>query len=139
MTNFIPRSPQQFNGTVQNTCIRASILRSWNYPTFTPKIGPFRAARNAGDLLSRKNYSCGGPNPIHSHPQLHGLNNGKSPYNCDGSGVPSHKGGKYVVDASEYLRFKKEAAILSNFYDSNNGGNMHNATQSVIRLIRHSH
>jgi hypothetical protein len=77
------------------------------------KIGSFRAVMNAGDLLSRPNYSCGGPNPLQSlafrFDSLSRRDNTRS--NCDNSGVPpSSCNVKYVYDSSLFTRFKKESA-----------------------------
>jgi hypothetical protein len=141
--NSTPTSPIKFSYVKDVPNIRASILRSWSYPQakygIKPVVGPFRANRNYGDLLSRQNYNCNSVNPIHSRPGLHGLNRGLVQLKCDNSGVPTQKNGKYVVDASVYLRFLKEAAILQNFNDSNYGGNLHNANQSTIRFLRGTH
>uniref|UniRef100_A0A6C0EGK9 Uncharacterized protein n=1 Tax=viral metagenome TaxID=1070528 RepID=A0A6C0EGK9_9ZZZZ len=77
------------------------------------KIGSFRAVMNAGDLLSRPNYSCGGPNPLQSlafrFNSLTRRDNTRN--NCDNSGVPpSSCNVKYVYDSSLFTRFKKESA-----------------------------
>jgi hypothetical protein len=77
------------------------------------KIGSFRAVMNAGDLLSRPNYSCGGPNPLQSlafrFNSLTRRDNTRS--NCDNSGIPpSSCNVKYVYDSSLFTRFKKESA-----------------------------
>ena len=50
------------------------------------KSGPFRAVNNAGDPLSRKNYSCGGSNMITSRPGVMILttkDGGQDKSNCD--------------------------------------------------------
>lgn len=82
------------------------------------KIGSFRAVMNAGDLLSRPNYSCGGPNPLQSlalrFDTLTRRDNIRS--NCDNSGVPpSACNVKYVYDSSLFTRFKRETAFNKNY------------------------
>lgn len=77
------------------------------------KIGSFRAVMNAGDLLSRPNYACGGPNPLQSlafrFDSLTRRDNTRN--NCDNSGVPASSCNvKYVYDSSLFTRFKKESA-----------------------------
>lgn len=77
-------------------------------------IGSFRATLNAGDLLSRQNYSCGGPNPLQS--LFSSINNtarkDSMPNNCDKSGVPpSACNVKFVYDSSDFTRFRKHTAI----------------------------
>lgn len=132
-------SPKQYYTTLQTPMIRAKLMHSWQYPSTNYIITPFRVATHNGDLLSRKYYTCGGPNPIHSHPQIPFINNAKAKNNCDNSNVQPHNGSKYVADSSLYTRYRKEAAILANFNDISNGGDKYNASQSAIRFIRQNH
>jgi hypothetical protein len=97
-------------------------------------ITPFRAVNNAGDLLSRKNYSCGGPNPLTSRPGLHGLHLGNIHSTCDNSNVPASSCNvKYVYDSSNYTTYLKQRANSKNYNDSSFGGNDSNSSQSVFR------
>jgi hypothetical protein len=78
------------------------------------KIGTFRATMNAGDLLSRENYSCKGPNPLQSlffrSSSVVGTDN--VPNKCDNSGIPpSSCNVKFVYDSSDFIRFRKESEI----------------------------
>lgn len=78
------------------------------------KIGPFRAVMNAGDLLSRPNYSCGGPNPLQSlsmrFDSLVRRDNTRNA--CDATGVPASSCNvKFVYDSSSFTRFVKETAV----------------------------
>ncbi len=77
-------------------------------------ITPFRAVNNAGDLLARKYYSCGGPNQTpSSRPGLKGLHLGGVYSNCDGTGVPAAAcNPKYVYDGSDYVTYLKQKAML---------------------------
>lgn len=83
----------------------------------------FRAVMNAGDLMSRKNYSCGGPDMIGSgNPgsvKMTTKDGGQSKRNCkqgkdgcpDGIDIPPATCNvKYVYDSSNYTRFLKERA-----------------------------
>lgn len=77
------------------------------------KIGPFRAVMNAGDLLSRQSYVCGGPNPLQSLTMRHNsLFRRDNLHNtCDNSGIPASSCNvKYVYDSSSFTRFIKETA-----------------------------
>lgn len=83
----------------------------------------FRAVMNAGDLMSRKNYSCGGPDMIGSgNPgsvKMTTKDGGQSKRNCNEAkdGCPNGKqippatcNVKYVYDSSNYTRYLKERA-----------------------------
>ena len=76
-------------------------------------ITPFRAVTNSGDLLSRKNYSCGGSNQV-SRPCIKGIQSlmGHILNNCDGTGIPpSSCNVNYVYDSSNYTRFLKQREL----------------------------
>tara|TARA_Y100000992_G_scaffold234621_1_gene165460 strand:+ start:22 stop:552 length:531 start_codon:yes stop_codon:yes gene_type:complete len=108
------------------------------------KIGAFRAVNNAGDPLSRKYYSCGGPNIITSRPGVMILttkDGGQDKSNCDGSGVPpSSCNVKYVYDSSEFTKYKKLTAKNRGYRypgsDYTYGGANNGTTQSVINRVR---
>jgi len=111
---------------------------------------PFRAVNNAGDLLSRQNYSCGGTcQTFQSRPGLKGLRTrfGSVQNTC----IPSFIGNslqmindvpasacnvKYVYDSSDYITYLKQNAVNKNYNDLKYGGNENSASQSVIRAIR---
>ena len=111
---------------------------------------PFRAVNNAGDLLSRQNYSCGGScQTYQSRPGLKGLAQrfGSTSNSCSADvfysavqvnpNVPSATcNGKYVYDSSDYIRFRKDQAVNKNYNDISFGGNDYNTSQSSIRHIR---
>jgi hypothetical protein len=100
---------------------RFLLRNSWNTSKpVPPRMGPFRMVNNAGDILSRVNYSCGGPNMLNgtTHPKLHLSNtrDGVSTNNCDNSGLePSTCNVKYVYDSSDFTRFKHLEAINNGY------------------------
>lgn len=126
--------------------IRFSLLNAWN-TSYSSVFGskqtattPFRAINNAGDLLSRQNYSCGGPNQtFQSRPGMHGLKKGFGHIQswCDNSGVPAAAcNSKYVYDSSDYIRYAKQKAMNKNYNDKSYGGNDYSGSQVAIRAIR---
>jgi hypothetical protein len=102
-------------------------------------ITPFRAVNNAGDVLSRQNYSCGGnTQTFQSRPGMFGLKGrfGAIQSNCDETLVPPAACNvKYVYDSSDYARYVKHRAINRNYNDRSNGGNDYSGAQSAIRAI----
>ena len=135
---------------------RFTLRDAWNTTAYSgssnPKriITPFRAVNNAGDLLSRQDYSCGGScQTFQSIPGLNGLRQrfGSTSVNCTPSviwsaiqvdaKVPSSTCNvKYVYDSSDYIRFKKNQAVNRNYNDRSFGGNDYNTSQSAYRHIR---
>ena len=126
--------------------IRFSLVKAWNttYPGQLKNANlkriatPFRAVNNAGDLLCRQNYSCGGScMSFQSRPGLRGLKIGAIFSNCDGTGVPPTTcNPKYVYDSSDYTTYLKQQALNKNFNDLSFGGNNNSASQSAYRAIR---
>jgi hypothetical protein len=113
-------------------------------------VGPFRAVNNAGDILSRQDYSCGGTcQSYQSRPGLNGLRGrfGSISASCTPSALYSSNqlnvnvpasacNGKYVYDGSDYINFKKNQAINRNYNDRAFGGNDYSGAQSAIRAVR---
>jgi hypothetical protein len=111
---------------------------------------PFRAVNNAGDLLSRENYSCGGScQSFQSRPGLRGLRTrfGSVSVSCVPSAaynslqlinnVPAAACNvKYVYDSSDYITYLKQRAINKNYNDLSNGGDDYKGSQSAQRAIR---
>uniref|UniRef100_A0A6C0ICP4 Uncharacterized protein n=1 Tax=viral metagenome TaxID=1070528 RepID=A0A6C0ICP4_9ZZZZ len=111
---------------------------------------PFRAVNNAGDLLSRENYSCGGScQTFQSRPGLKGLRGrfGSISDSCIPSAaynslqllsnVPAAACNvKYVYDSSDYITYLKQRAVNKNYNDLSYGGDNYNASQSAQRAIR---
>jgi hypothetical protein len=135
---------------------RFTLRDAWNTTSYSgsshPRriTTPFRAVNNAGDLLSRENYSCGGScQTPQSRPGLSGLRQhlGSTSKSCHpsviwsaiqvNSSVPSSTCNvKYVYDSSDYITFRKNQAINRNYNDRSFGGNDYKASQSAIRHIR---
>ena len=139
--------------------IRFTLKNAWNtkYP-YQLKINklnqtittPFRAINNAGDILSRENYSCGGPcQSFQSRPGLHGLkqNLGAISTSCVPSAaynslqlinnIPAAACNvKYVYDSSDYTRYLKQKAVNLNYNDLSYGGDQSNASQVAWKAIR---
>ena len=114
-------------------------------------ISPFRAVNNAGDLLSRLNYSCGGPCQTPQNiPNIHGIrkNLGAISNSCIPSAsynslqlnsprVPASACNvRYVYDSSDYTTYLKQRAVVKNYNDLSYSGNDYNASQSAYRAIR---
>ena len=111
---------------------------------------PFRAVNNAGDLLSRENYSCGGTcQSFQSRPGLRGLSQrfGSVQSSCVPSAaynslqlitnVPAAACNvKYVYDSSDYITYLKQRAVNKNYNDFSFGGNDYKTSQSAQRAIR---
>lgn len=139
--------------------IRFTLKNAWNttYPSqlrrdnlTKPITTPFRAVNNAGDLLSRLNYSCGGScQTFQSRPGLKGLRNhfGAVQDTCIPSAtysslqllnnIPASACNvKYVYDSSDYVTYLKQKAVNKNYNDLTYGGDQSNSSQSAIRAIR---
>jgi hypothetical protein len=139
--------------------IRFTLKQAWNttYPSQLRRnklkqsiTTPFRAVNNAGDLLSRENYSCGGScQSFQSRPNLRGLKQhlGSTSVSCTPSAayntlqlikdIPSATCNvKYVYDSSDYTTYLKQRAVNKNFNDLTYGGDKYNASQSAQRAIK---
>ena len=139
--------------------IRFTLKNAWNttYPSQLkrdnlkqPITTPFRAVNNAGDLLSRENYSCGGTcQSFQSRPGLKGLRShfGAVQDTCVPSAaynslqlinnIPAAACNvKYVYDSSDYVTYLKQKAVNKNYNDLSYGGDQSNTSQSAIRAIR---
>lgn len=137
-------SPQQ---TITNykdseqTMARRVLRDSWNTPYATGTVngkkrvvGPFRAVNNLGDFLSRQNYVCGGSNQVSANKPGWKGHIGSIISHCDNTGVAASVcNTKYVPDSSDYIRYKKQAAINQNYNDIGFGGDQHNG--SYVRLM----
>lgn len=124
---------------------RGTIRRAWNgrYAQFANQlsIGSFRSVNNAGDPLSRKNYSCGGPNPLSSRPGIPNVTTRDGPpssKNCDQFSdivPPSSCNVKYVYDSSDFIKFRKQRA-LNRTYDDYSSGGGNKSSQVAFRRVR---
>lgn len=138
--------------------IRFTLKNAWNttYPTQLRRnhlkksiTTPFRAVNNAGDLLSRENFSCGGScQSFQSRPNMRGLKLrfGATSISCVPSAaynslqllsdIPSATCNvKYVYDSSDYTTYLKQKAVNKNYNDLTYGGDESNASQSAQRAI----
>ena len=109
-----------------NDALTRRILRdSWNGKGalgldngFKRIVTPFRAVMNRGDFLARTNYQCGGPNPLHHARPGTGRLGGMVFSHCDGTGVAAGANNpKFVVDSSDYTRYRREARINTGYSD----------------------
>jgi hypothetical protein len=139
--------------------IRFTLKQAWNtqYRTQLKNsglkqsiTGPFRAVNNAGDLLGRENYSCGGScQSFQSRPNLRGLRGhfGSTSSSCTPSAtysalqlndrIPSATCNvKYVYDSSDFTRFLKQKAVSLNYNDITYSGNSSSTSQSAVRASR---
>jgi hypothetical protein len=127
--------------------IRFTIKQSWNtsyrlqLKNANLKLAqtPFRAVNNAGDILSRKNYSCGGTSQATHRSNLHGLKSrfGAILSNCDGTNIPPATcNPTFVYDSSDYVKYLKQKSLSNNYNDISFGGDNNNASQSAIKSVR---
>ena len=139
--------------------IRFTLKNAWNttYPSQLrrdnlkqPITTPFRAVNNAGDLLSRLNYSCGGTcQSFQSRPGLRGLKShfGAVQDTCIPSATYSSLqllsnipaaacNVKFVYDSSDYVTYLKQKAVNKNYNDLSYGGDEYKTSQSALRAIR---
>jgi hypothetical protein len=113
-------------------------------------ITPFRAVNNAGDLLGRENFSCGGScQSFQSRPNVRGLKThfGSVSVSCTPSAaynslqlnksIPASACNvRYVYDSSDYTTYLKQKAFVKNYNDYSFGGDDYKTSQSAIRAIR---
>jgi len=127
---------------------RFTLREAWNTTKYSGQDGlenkriitPFRAVNNAGDVLSRKNYSCGGScQTFQSRPGLNGLRQrfGAIQNICDETLIPPAACNvKYVYDSSDYITYMRQKAINKNYNDRSFGGNDYSTSQSAIRASK---
>jgi hypothetical protein len=135
---------------------RFTLKSAWNTGSLSGSsnanrmVGPFRAVNNAGDILSRQNYSCGGTcQSFQSRPGLSGLSQhfGSISTACTADvfyntkqinpAVPASAcNTKFVYDSSDYIRFRKNLAFNKNYNDRSFGGNEYSGSQTASRAIR---
>jgi hypothetical protein len=156
LPGLMPQPIVDHDNSDQFARTRFMLRDAWNTTSYSgssnPKriTTPFRAVNNAGDLLSRQNYSCGGTcQTPQSRPGLNGLRQrfGSTSVLCQPSvlwssiqvdpTIPSSTCNvKWVYDGSDYIRFKKDQAVNKNYNDRSFGGNEYNGAQSAIRHIK---
>lgn len=146
LPGFIPQAISDTNNYNEYAQTRFTLRNAWNttYPSQLRRNGwkrivtPFRAVNNAGDLLCREYYSCGGGcQSFQSRPGLFGLRGhfGRTQSVCDVTQVPpSTCNGRYVYDSSDYITFVKNKAVNKNYNDLSYGGDRSNASQSAYKM-----
>uniref|UniRef100_A0A6C0H7K2 Uncharacterized protein n=1 Tax=viral metagenome TaxID=1070528 RepID=A0A6C0H7K2_9ZZZZ len=143
---IMPNPTEKHENDDEFAKIRYTLKNAWNTTYISqlkgkkPANTPFRVVNNSGDLLSRENYSCGGPcQTFQSRPGVYGLRGhfGAIQNLCDGTNIPPASCNvKYVADSSDYIRFKKNQAVNRNFNDRSFGGDDYSSSQSAYRAIR---
>jgi len=148
LKGFMPRTDVTNYHSNDFAQIRFTLRDAWNTTRYSGQDGlgnkriitPFRAVNNAGDVLSRKNYSCGGScQTYQSRPNLRGLRHrfGAIQDICDETLIPpSACNVKYVYDSSDYITFLKQQAVNRNYNDRSFSGNDYSGAQSAIRAIK---
>ena len=126
---------------------RFTLREAWNTTKYSGQNGltntriitPFRAVNNAGDVLSRPNYSCGGScQSFQSRPNMNGLSQrfGAIQNICDETLIPpSACNVRWVYDGSDYTTYLKQRAMNQNYNDRSFGGNDYSGAQVAIRAI----
>lgn len=143
---FMPQPVVNHENDNEFSQTRFTLRQAWN-TKYASQLGsnsriitPFRAVTNSGDILSRKNYSCGGAcQSFQSRPGLHGLKTlfGAIKSSCDATNVaPAACNVKYVYDSSDYVTYVRQRAENRNYNDRSFGGNNFSAAQSAMRSIR---
>lgn len=157
---FMPKQTQLVDKTYPDyEQIRFTLKNAWNttYPSQLRNnnlkqsiITPFRAVNNAGDLLGRENYACGGScQSVQSRPNIRGIQAhlGSGQGNCQPSAaynslqlnrnIPAATCNvRYVYDSSDYIRYLNQRAVARNYNDLSYGGDQYNASQVASKAIR---
>jgi hypothetical protein len=160
ITGWMPQTTQNVDKRYPEfEQIRFTLKNAWNttYPSQLKRNNlkqsittPFRAVNNAGDVLSRENFSCGGScQTFQSRPGLRGLKVrfGATSISCTPSAaynslqlntnIPSATCNvRYVYDSSDYVTYLKQRAVVRNYNDLTYGGDQSKSSQSALRAVR---
>jgi hypothetical protein len=156
LKGMMPQPVVDHDNSDQFAQTRFTLKSAWNTGSLSGSankkrmVGPFRAVNNAGDILSRQNYSCGGTcQSFQSRPNLSGLKQhfGSVSTSCNADvfyssnqidpRVPASAcNTKFVYDSSDYIRFRKNLAFNKNYNDRSFGGNEYSGSQTASRAIR---
>jgi hypothetical protein len=136
-------SPQQTLTSYKDSdqvMVRKIVRGAWNNPNAVGNgrvITPFRAVNNLGDFLGRQNYVCGGSNQVNANKPGWKGHIGSILSHCDNTGVAaSVTNNRFVPDSSDYIRFKKQSALVKNYNDIKNGGNQSHASYVPLMAVR---
>jgi len=141
---IIPKPGIYYNFRSQNRYLLRDAWNTQPYVKFSnnqydasagtaPKMGGFRVVNNAGDVLSRENYSCGGANMITPRPGILNLTtkDGGQLSDCDDTLVPpSTCNVKYVYDSSDFITYKRLSAVNKGYSTLGKIGKEHQADYS---------
>jgi len=133
--------------------MRFTLRAAWNgkavnrtYNGVKTNITPFRAANNAGDLMSRVAFTSGGSNQVNtgrvklsSNASARGLGGSINISTLSNpNNIPSaNTNVKWVYDGSDYTRFKKQQAQNRNYNDYSFGGDIKSNTLIALGKVRH--
>jgi hypothetical protein len=136
-------SPQQTLTSYKDSdqvMVRKIVRGAWNNTNAVGKgrvITPFRAVNNLGDFLGRQNYVCGGSNQVNANKPGWKGHIGSILSHCDNTGIAaSVTNNRFVPDSSDYIRYKKQSALVKNYNDIKNGGNQSNASYVPLMAVR---
>ena len=127
---------------------RFMLRNAWNGIAWNGQVNghgvsltPFRKVNNAGDLLSREHYVCGGSNQVNNVRRASnaGWKNLAGAINdrCDNTNVIGATcNPKYVYDSSDYIRYKKLRAKNKNYNDYSFGGSNNGAYVALMAVRR---
>ena len=145
---YMPQPIIDHDNSAEFSMTRFTLREAWNTTKYSGQNGlgnsriitPFRAVNNAGDVLSRKNYSCGGScQTFQSRPGLSGLRQrfGAIQSLCDQTLVPpSACNVRYVYDGSDYTTYLRQRATNKNYNDRSFGGDDYSTNQVQFRAAR---
>jgi hypothetical protein len=141
---IMPKQTMTTQRDSEQAQMRRILRQAWNTEAatgiihgYSRKIGPYRAVNNAGDFLSRQNYACGGPFPIQPNHVSWRSRMGHIQQSCDTTGISAANcNPKYVPDASDYIKFKKQQVSNRLYNDSSTGGNDHPSSITYVLPIR---
>jgi hypothetical protein len=140
---FVARTTNDTNNSDEYVQTRFTLRHAWNtnyqrdLKNTKRIITPFRAVNNAGDILSRNYYSCGGScQSYQSRPNMKGLKQrfGSIQSVCDASQIePAACNGRYVYDSSDYITYLKQKAANKTYNDISFGSDSSNSSQVILK------
>ncbi len=135
-----PTSNGTMKGSSEHESVRFILRKAWNGGAASNNIKgyvraatPFRIVNNAGDYLSRVNYTSGGSNQVKRGVAIGWRSSAGGIHTTnDITGIPSATcNPKYVYDSSDYIRFRKQMAVNRTYDDVGFGGAMGKVQLSV--------